>query len=290
MRLCLHCQHIFDSTNLVCPGCGREPIRINDFTAYAPELASTSEGFKPEYFSELARHEPTSFWFRARNQIILWALRKYQPNVCSFLEVGCGTGFVLSGISAALPGVALSGSEIFIDGLPYAAARVPTAHFMQLDARHIPFVSEFDAIGAFDVLEHIKEDETVLGQLYQALKSEGVLLLTVPQHPWLWSAADDYACHVRRYMANDIHSKLVRCGFKIERSTSFVSLLLPVMLLSRLMHKQAGIDYDPLSELRVPVVLNTLFHSLMWVEQGLIRLGVNMPLGGSRLIVARKVG
>jgi len=37
-------------------------------------------------------------------------------------------------------------------------------------------------VGAFDVLEHIKEDEIALGQIHKALRPSGVMLLTVPQH------------------------------------------------------------------------------------------------------------
>ena len=62
----------------------------------------------------------------------------------------------------------------------HAKGRVPFAHFMQVDVRRVPFVEQFDAIGALDVLEHIKEDEAVLAQLHSALKPGGVLLLTVP--------------------------------------------------------------------------------------------------------------
>ncbi|AOW15450.1 methyltransferase [Hydrogenophaga crassostreae] len=261
---------------------------MDGFDAYAAEFANGGGGFKAEYFDELARLESANFWFRARNELILWALRAYMPSVQSFLEVGCGTGFVLSGIAKAHPKIALSGSEIFLDGLSHAKVRVPTAHFMQMDARQVPFRDEFDAIGAFDVLEHIEEDEAVLAQLHCALKPDGVLLLTVPQHPWLWSASDTHACHVRRYTARELNDKLVAAGFQIERSTSFVSLLLPAILFSRRAKPAAGKEYDPTAELRLPRMLNSFLLQVMLFEKKLISLGVNFPLGGSRLIVARK--
>jgi SAM-dependent methyltransferase len=261
---------------------------LNGFEAHAEEFANGGGGFNPEYFEELASLEAANFWFRARNELILWALRTYKPNAHSFLEVGCGTGFVLSGIAKTHTEMALSGSEIFLTGLSYAAARVPTAQFMQMDARHVPFVDEFEAIGAFDVLEHIEEDEAVLAQLHKALKPGGVLLLTIPQHPWLWSANDDYACHVRRYTAKELHKKVVDAGFCIERSTSFVSLLLPAMLLSRRKPNKTFTEHDVTAELRLPKLLNNVFLGVMRIEQRLIKLGANFALGGSRLIVARK--
>lgn len=77
---------------------------------------------------------------------------------------------MLSGIAETHPIMSLTGSEVFLEGLSYALPRVLAAKFIQMDARNIPFVEEFDAIGAFDVLEHIEEDEAVLSQLHRALK------------------------------------------------------------------------------------------------------------------------
>ncbi|GAD64962.1 class I SAM-dependent methyltransferase [Aquipseudomonas alcaligenes] len=290
MRVCLRCEHAFVASNWHCPDCGHAPERLQGIDAHAPEFAHEGGGFKADYFAELAALEAANFWFRARNELIAWAIRRYQPAMQNYLEVGCGTGFVLSGVAAEHPQAQLFGSEIFLAGLPFAAARVPSAQFMQMDARHIPFRDEFDVVGAFDVLEHIEEDERVMGQLHQALRLGGVLLATVPQHAWLWSAADDYACHVRRYAPGELEKKLESSGFRIECTSSFVSLLLPAMLLSRLQNKRVDQDYDPLAELRLPAPLNALFLGLMRLEQGLIRLGINLPIGGSRLVVARKVG
>lgn len=288
MKACLRCHRVFSSDGWTCPVCGYGPARLNGVEAHAAEMAHGGGGFKPEYFAELARSESANFWFKARNALILWALRRYSPDAQHFLEVGCGTGFVLSGIAGAHPGMALSGSEIFLAGLSHAAQRVPSARFMQMDARHVPFAEEFDAVGAFDVLEHIAEDEAVLAQLHKALKPGGVLLLSVPQHPWLWSASDEYACHVRRYTRLDIETKVRAAGFSLLRSTSFVTSLLPAMVLSRALQKRRSSAFDPAAELNVHVVLNQIFYAAMKIELAGIRWGLNYPVGGSRLIVAKK--
>ena len=246
-------------------------------------------GFKTHYFKELAELEAGNFWFRARNKFILWALHKYTPELKSFLEIGCGTGFVISAISKQFPDSKVSGSEYFEEGLLYARQRLPGVAFTQMDARNIPYESELDAIGAFDVLEHINEDEIVLQQICKALKPGGIVFITVPQHSWLWSAVDEYACHVRRYGANELHQKVGRAGFEIIRSTSFVSTLLPAMYLSRLMQRnKMDVKMDAMAELRINPILNKLFEWLLNFELGLIRVGISLPVGGSRLLVARK--
>ena len=248
-----------------------------------------TSGFKKHYFKELVTLEEGNFWFGARNKLILWMLSRYSPEMKSFLEIGCGTGFVIAAISKRFPHARLLGSEYLQEGLVFARQRLPEVEFLQMDARRIAYQSEFDTIGAFDVLEHIKEDDVILQQLYQALKPGGIVCITVPQHRWLWSAVDEYACHVRRYTANELHEKIRTAGFEIIRSTSFVRLLLPAMYLSRLLkQKKMDVRVDAMSELRINLILNKLFAWLLNVELLLIRSGMTLPVGGSRLTVARK--
>lgn len=246
-------------------------------------------GFKAHYFKELVEVEAGNFWFRGRNRLILWAINKYHPRMQSFLEIGCGTGFVIAGISKRYPDAILFGSEYLEEGLVYARQRVPTAEFTQLDARCIPLESELDAIGSFDVLEHITEDELVLQQMFKALKPGGFAFVTVPQHRWLWSAVDEYACHVRRYGAVELDAKVCAAGFEVVRSTSFVSLLLPAMYISRwLQQGETAASVDTAAELRINPILNKIFELVLRVELALIRVGISLPAGGSRLLVARK--
>lgn len=290
MKHCLSCSTSYESSNNDCPECGYSPVLVDGFKCYAPELAHGGGGFKASYFSGLASFEESNFWFRSRNKLILWILKRYCPNFNSFLEIGCGTGYVLTGISGQYPQAALYGSEIFIEGLGFAATRLPAADLMQMDARDIPFYEEFDVIGAFDVLEHIEEDGRVLQQIHDALRPSGFLLLTVPQHRWLWSSIDEYACHVRRYTATELHEKIEQAGFKVIRSTSFVTLLLPLMLISRLTQKKVSHEkFDAASEMKISTFLNFLLLKILDIETFIIKRGINFPVGGSRLVLAMKV-
>lgn len=287
MRLCISCVARYAISIRNCPNCGFVPTIVEGFDCYAPDYAYDSGGFKSTYFSDLAGLEKANFWFQSRNSLILLALKKYFPELSSIMEVGCGTGFVLSGISKAFPSAQLVGSEIFVAGLHFASARIPRAEFLQMDARRIPYENEFDVVGAFDVIEHIKEDTIVLQNMFNAIKPGGGLIISVPQHQWLWSATDDYACHERRYSRVDLHTKLTEAGFEIIRSTSFVSLLLPAMMFSR-MRDNTEKEYDPLSEFNISSVINWTLKLVMSFERVLIQLGINIPFGGSRLVVARR--
>ncbi|MFN3428764.1 MAG: class I SAM-dependent methyltransferase [Candidatus Sericytochromatia bacterium] len=249
----------------------------------------TAIHFKDSSHEALYELEAGSFWFRARNRLLLWAMDTYAPASAErYLELGCGNGFVLSAIERHFPNWSLVGSEPLAAGLDRARTRVERAELLALDARHLPYESAFDVIGSFDVLEHIVEDEAVLAEIHKALKPGGVVFLTVPQHAFLWSPADDYAEHVRRYAAPDLHAKLARAGFTLRRSTSFVSVLLPMMLASRLVRRIRPADHDPEAELRISPVLDRAFELAMRFEQAWIRRGVSLPAGGSLLVVAEK--
>jgi len=90
--------------------------------------------FPSSAFSALAQAEVGHWWFRSRNRLLLWVLGHKVGSVHRWLEVGCGTGYVLEGVSLAFPAMELYGSEYYEEGLAFARARVPTAHFEQMDA------------------------------------------------------------------------------------------------------------------------------------------------------------
>jgi SAM-dependent methyltransferase len=257
---------------------------IDGHFAFAPELAHESEGFEPEYFERLASQEAGNFWFRARNRLLVWAMQHYFPQAKKFLEIGCGTGFVMSGLKQAFPSLVLSGSEVFSEGLGFAERRLPGVELFQMDAGRIPFREEFDVIGAFDVLEHIQDDEAVLSQMYQATRKGGGVLITVPQHRFLWSPVDDFARHVRRYETRELREKVQRAGFATVRVTSFVSLLLPLLIVSR--YRQRNKEVDPAAEYNISPLLNAGLEKVLGAERTAIRAGLSFPAGGSLLLVA----
>jgi SAM-dependent methyltransferase len=286
MRICLTCEHRHNRADWFCPACHNKPARQGSFLCFAPEVSVDQVGFKAEYFAQLAEVEQEHFWFRSRNRILTWALKTYFPHARSFLEIGCGTGFVLQGLRSTFPALKLAGSEVLCEGLIFASQRVPEATLFQLDARYIPFENEFDVIGAFDILEHIKEDEIVFQQMYQAVKPGGGIIVTVPQHQWLWSEMDTVSGHCRRYVRTELQRKVCKAGFRVVGVRSFVSLLLPLMLGARLAKKRKVAD--DMSEFRIGRLLNRCLEKVMRLEHGLIRAGISFPIGGSLLLIARK--
>lgn len=287
MIRCPSCNHLYSIESLECPRCRFRHEMDGEFVSWSAGERIDGIGFKTEYFETLARLETNHFWFRSRNKLIVRMLKRYAPECASLLEIGCGTGYVLSGIASAFPVCTLYGSELFPEGMQYAQQRLPQAIFFQMNACNIPFEDEFDVIGAFDVLEHIKDDQKVLLGMWRALKPGGLIAITVPQHSWLWSSVDCYACHVRRYDIKNLLELICASGFSLVRSTSFISLLLPLMLIER--RKAIGRhDYDPLNQFNISTITNLILEGVLHAERLLIDLGIDFPVGGSRLVIARK--
>lgn len=288
MKRCLACEARYEGEGWRCPRCGAEPA-AGAFPLFAPEAVATDEGMERGVFAQLAELEPTSFWFRSRNELIVSVLRRHFAVARNLLELGCGTGFVLAALRKAEPGLRLTGAELHIEALEVARLRVPDVELVQLDGRRLPFDGEFDVAGTFDVLEHVDEDEVVLAELARAVRPGGGLIVTVPQHRWLWSAVDDYSHHKRRYSRRELAAKLERAGFAVRRMTSFVSVLLPVLAVSRLAkRRRTAAELDPFADYRLPRAVDAAFERLLAGERALLERGVRLPAGGSLLAVAER--
>lgn len=249
-------------------------------------MNNESTPFPTSDFEFLAKTEDKHWWFRARNQLIIWVLKTKTRPLNNYLEVGCGTGFVIKGIASAFPKMLLEGTEYHEEGLIYARNRLPSCVFRQSDARLLCETSKYECIGSFDVLEHIDDDELVISNFYRAIRSGGYLLLTVPQHPWLWSSMDDHAHHQRRYKRSKLIELVTSAGFTIDYCSSFVSFLFPLMFLSRILSRNR--PYSPNKELQISRVINFILYLIMQTELRLMKLGLRLPIGGSIILLARK--
>ena len=288
MKRCLRCSETFGGAAWRCPRCGFSPTQASGVSSFAPG-ADAQESYNPAWYKELARLEDRNFWFRARNRLIGWLARRHLPASANFLEVGCGTGYVLTMLRKEFPQWRITASEVFPDAFRFAAQRIDASvQMQQFDGRAIPYREEFDAIGAFDVIEHIEEDVAVLNEIHAALKPEGLLIASVPQHKFLWSRYDEIGRHFRRYEMTDLRERLAGAGFRIVDTTSFNSLLLPLMWLSRSVRRMAS-EADLLDELRIGSVTNALLSAVLAAEFALVRIGVRWPAGGSRIFVARRI-
>lgn len=275
-----------------CAGCCWRVPESGGIPLFAADLADTINGFDPAAFERLAKVEATHFWFVVRNELIVGLVARYFPNATRYLEIGCGNGAVVQALERARAWDRIVASDLHPRGLAYARARLPqNTEFAQFDARAIPAQAAFDLVGAYDIIEHIDDDEAVLRSMHKALAPGGGVLIAVPQHPALWSRVDEIGHHQRRYRRGEMESKFERNGFAIMFSSSYTSVLLPLMALSRLKTRffPTGQDTDVMREYAVGPGANYVLTALLRSEVRLTLAGMRWPFGGSRIIAARAI-
>jgi 2-polyprenyl-3-methyl-5-hydroxy-6-metoxy-1,4-benzoquinol methylase len=247
--------------------------------------------FDADGIRRLVAAEDRHFWFRARNQIIAALMGPpidALPDGFRILEVGCGSGNVLRvlkrlgrnrGVVEAL--------ELSPEAAEVARARtgltVTNGYLSDLDAS-----ASFDIIAAFDVLEHIADEDAVLQQMRDRLRPQGRLVLTVPAHETLWSAFDMASGHVRRYTPATLSRALRTAGFRVEYLSYFMSLLFPPMWMRRrLSHRDStdmGATLD--SEFQIVPVVNTIAYELLRREAVAVGRRWRLPMGTSLVALA----
>jgi SAM-dependent methyltransferase len=276
-------------------------VEIDGFRCYAPDVALACADYPTEGFDVTAGIEASSFWCRSRNRILRQTLARFtdRSRPLDMLEIGCGIGGVVNELRL-LPNLHLTASEIYLQGLRYARARLPDVDFIQLDATDIPFRRAFDIVGAFDVLEHIENDDRVIACVHEALRPGGLFIVTVPQYQWMWSSLDEIVRHKRRYGRPELLRKFRRSDFEVLYCSSFVTALFPAMATTRLLARvrTPPSDTPPSdteetkkafgSQVILPPALNRLCDWIMRIDELALRAGVVLPFGGSLLVVGRK--
>jgi SAM-dependent methyltransferase len=145
-------------------------------------------------------------------------------------------------------------------------------------------------LSLFDVLEHIDDDLGTLRHLAGVLEPGGILVLTVPAHPFLFDEMDEIAHHRRRYARGDLGSKLRAAGFAVRHLAHFMAPLVPLVGLrwvARALPTRPSVMERRKAELSVTPVFNGLMRSLLRLERPLVRAGA-LPFGTSLVAVAER--
>jgi SAM-dependent methyltransferase len=120
------------------------------------------------------------------------------------------------------------GADVVREPLYKLAEDLPSVPLLRLDLLRCPLPSgSFDAVVMLNVLEHIRDDDAALAQVYRILKPGGIAIIEVPAGPHLYDAYDKALKHFRRYEMGELKAKLQKAGFSIERQSHLGFFLYP---------------------------------------------------------------
>lgn len=258
-------------------------------------MCPSKESYDPHYFEPLFAAEERHFWFVARNKVIRALARKALAGIDAptILEVGCGTGNVLQTLEKEFPTAHLTGMDLFSEGLRFAHQRTHCG-LVQADLAVPPLKIKFDLIGMFDVLEHIKEDQANIRQIYHLVKPGGLFMVTVPADPRLWSYFDLASHHVRRYTLESLRDTILQAGFVEEFLSPYIAITYPAIWLGRkvvdttITSQDMQVQELAEKEFRIIPVINEIVCAILSLEAAWLSEGQKLPFGSSLVMMARK--
>ena len=142
------------------------------------------------------------------------------PLVCSLVSPSQARLEVAPGLRPRLP---LDGTH-FVDFSPPAVAKLRArgANAVVALVSALPFPDRaFELVCAFDIVEHVDDEDAILSELSRVAAPNASLLLSVPLHPEHWTAFDDFVGHRRRYEPQRLLAKLAEHGFSVEQSAVY---------------------------------------------------------------------
>lgn len=242
----------------------------------------TPSGFSNDRNNHLLDIEQEHFWFAPRDQLLRTKLLTLKrPSDHRLLELGCGSGRVLATLETEFPHSV--GIEGHLKALERAVHRCPTSNLVHGNVLNTPLVSDqFDWVVAFDVLEHV-DPKAFLREAYRLTRPGGMLLLSVPAFPMLWSRVDELAGHRCRYRLKTLTEELITSGWQMRGHTYFQFFLFPLLAANRLLNQrsQSKIERKP------PQILNRILGSINQLEFKLFNR-LSLPFGSSLIAWAEK--
>ncbi len=178
--------------------------------------AETEELLASQHRDPLLRH---------LTRIIVELARRHKPPGAGVraIDIGCGVGrTALALASAGYDTVGFDPSERVVTlakEVEHAAGN--RVAFRVGDATAPPpddWLAAFDLAVCSEVIEHVETPERVLDFARAVLREGGVLILTTPHRPDLWTVVDDYAGHIQRFTVAQLRSLMA--GFKVLELTT----------------------------------------------------------------------
>ena len=239
-------------------------------------------------YADYKRLEETHWWFIGRQKVIAQLLKqKIIPRrIERALDVGCGTGFCTSLVTAIADSVYCV--EMADEMIEILKQKNKNLNILQGEWPDVAIDQTFTLVTLFDSLEHIKDEQAALKKVESVLEPGGVVMLTVPAYAFLWSEHDAISHHQRRYTKEQMRAAISEStGLTILQLTYFNTFFFIPIALFRLIKNAFGVRTGGSDVFVMPKMLNSAMAWLFGLEGTLLRW-VNFPFGTSLLCIAQK--
>jgi SAM-dependent methyltransferase len=237
--------------------------------------------------------EETSFWFEHRNEVIAALIGRYRDELegAPFADIGGGNGFVALAIEA------LGIPTLLVEPGPQGARRAHARGLSSVVEGTLDSCQFRDGClagaGMFDVVEHIADDVGFLRETRRALRPGGLVFVSVPAYPLLWSHEDAAAGHERRYTSASMSRLLEEAGLEKRYLGHFFRPLPPLIGLMRVLPYRMGLAPAAPTAASVardhrPGIADRAIRALLAGEVEAVARGEELAFGGSILAVARR--
>ncbi len=240
---------------------------------------------KPTPYDIEAKVESFHWWFAVRKKLLRLILSSLDlPGGCVAIDIGCGVGSNLRVLESA--GLDVIGLDRSFYALSLGRKRIKSP-LLNGDLNDLPVrPKSVGLIVAMDILEHLDNDIGGIRSFYQALRENGILILTVPAFRSLWGIQDEVTFHKRRYLRHEVVNKLQQEGFEITKSSYFNFFLFFPILLGRRLIRILGLKVASENKINSPII-NFVLKAIFSFEPYLLKY-VSFPFGVSILCIARK--
>lgn len=236
------------------------------------------------HYASLFEHERTNWWYRVRRSMIKYFITSRGEKDSRILDVGCGTGFLMTELASLGEVTGVDPSERALD---FCRQRgITDVHRGSLEA--LPCAdNQYDFVLALDVLEHVDDDAGAIRELERVTRPGGTIIIFVPAFQFLWGRTDILSEHKRRYTKAEMVARVEAAGLTVDRATYFNSLLFLPILAVRWFVRLAGITVDNENNMS-PGFVNNILYVVFYFESLLGRY-INYPFGVSIAVIARKI-
>ncbi len=243
---------------------------------------------------QLYEIEEKSFWFKHRNRIILEGVKQYPPFKNRIIDAGGGNGNTAYYLTQH--GFKTAMFEPGARGCRNAAKRGMKHIVCSLLNTDSVKEKSIEAIGLFDVIEHLEDDRRLLNEFKDLLIDDGMLYITVPAYKILWSFNDDKD-HFRRYDRKLLRAVVEESGYKVLYDTYFFWFLPALIFIFRTLpykmshgNKRAKKNDTGVKqkEFVAPAFVGKIIDLLLRGEIKRIQRRTRTGVGASLFLVARK--